>query len=184
MVIGSLWKHGANFLVPVNTPNLWVTSPYPTWSQLWRLTIDMLIRCFLFLFLLEGLTYLFFFICFLVAHIITLHNSLVVFCGFLSSPELHWEFRKPYGSLQNPTWMLSWDGMNNQPIHLANIDFSSTKISSIGSLSLLIPGCPSNFVDCRIGLLWMDGLDAVCPWPHTLHSQGLSDMGGGWTTNI
>ena len=31
--------------------------------------------------------------------------------------------------LQNPTQMLSYDGMNNQPLHLANIHFSSTKIS-------------------------------------------------------
>jgi hypothetical protein len=33
----------------------------------------------------------------------------------------------------NPTQMLSYDGMNNQPPHLANIDFSSTKFSSVWS---------------------------------------------------
>ena len=29
--------------------------------------------------------------------------------------------------------MLSYDGKNNQPLHLANIDFSFAKISSLGT---------------------------------------------------
>ena len=33
-----------------------------------------------------------------------------------------------FGNLQNPTQMLSCNWMNNQPLHLANIVFSSAKI--------------------------------------------------------
>ena len=39
--------------------------------------------------------------------------------------ELHWKLREPSGNLQNPTQMLSYNEMNNQPLHLANIEFSS-----------------------------------------------------------
>ena len=45
--------------------------------------------------------------------------------------ELHWELREPYGNLPNPTQMLSYNGMNNKPLHLANIEpLSSATISS------------------------------------------------------
>ena len=48
--------------------------------------------------------------------------------------------------------ILSYDGMNNQPLHLANIDFSSTKISFVGSFS----DCMNSFIDRRMGLCeWM-----------------------------
>ena len=40
--------------------------------------------------------------------------------------ELHWEHWEP-------TQMLSYNQMSNQPLHLANIDFSSTKFSSVRS---------------------------------------------------
>ena len=72
--------------------------------------------------------------------------------------------------------MLSYYGMNNQPLHLANIVFSSAKISSVGIFFLL--SYPNNFVDRRkMRLMWMDGLDVVRPQPHTLHSHHLNDMG-------
>jgi hypothetical protein len=38
------------------------------------------------------------------------------------------ELREPYGNLQNPTQMLSFDGMKNQSLHLVNNDFSSAEI--------------------------------------------------------
>jgi hypothetical protein len=45
--------------------------------------------------------------------------------------EFHWERWEPFANLQNPTQMLSYNQMNNQPLHLADIDFSSAKILSI-----------------------------------------------------
>ena len=56
----------------------------------------------------------------------------------------HWEHWEPYGNLQNPTQMLSYNQMNNQPFHLANLDFSSAEISSIGFcdyLFIYFSGC-------------------------------------------
>ena len=68
--------------------------------------------------------------------------------------ELHWEL----GNLQNPTQMLSYDGMNNQPLHLANIKFSSVE-------SFFLLGRPNNVVDRRMGLReWM-------PWMWFAHNH-------------
>ena len=44
-----------------------------------------------------------------------------------------WERWELYENLQNPTQMLSYNRMNNPPLHLAIIDFSSAKISFIKS---------------------------------------------------
>ena len=51
----------------------------------------------------------------------------------MTSGELHWELREPFGNLQNPTQMLSYDGIYNESLQLANIDFSFAKISPIES---------------------------------------------------
>lgn len=57
------------------------------------------------------------------------------------------------GNLGNPLGMLSYNGMNNLPFHLASIDFSSAKISFVGRF---FPYRPSNFVIHRMGLCeWM-----------------------------
>ena len=49
--------------------------------------------------------------------------------GFMGA--LVWDF----GTFKIPhELMLSYDGMNNQPLYLANIDFSSAKFSSVGSV--------------------------------------------------
>jgi hypothetical protein len=53
--------------------------------------------------------------------------------GEMTSYEFHWELREPFGNLQNPTQMLSYDGMKNRPLQLANINNSSAKISFIES---------------------------------------------------
>ena len=69
------------------------------------------------------------------------------------SGELHWELREPSGDLQNPTQMPSCNRMNDQPLHVTNIYFSSAEISSIRSF---FSDCPSNFVDRRMGCCeWM-----------------------------
>ena len=81
--------------------------------------------------------------------------------------ELHWELWEPSWNLQNPTQMLSYDGMNNQPLHIVNISFSSTRISSIISF---FPGCPSSFVDRRMGhyewMAWMWSAHETTPSIH------------------
>ena len=80
----------------------------------------------------------------------------------------------PMGTFEYPTQMLSYDGLNIQPLHLVNNYFSSTNISSIISS---YSNCLSNFVDHRMGLCeWM-------PWMwfthyHTpFHSQHHNDIG-------
>ena len=80
------------------------------------------------------------------------------------------------GNLQNPTQMLSYDGMKNQPLHLAEFGFSSNNF-----IYLFSPGLPEQFRKPWDGALWMNGLDVVCPWPHILHSQRLNDMDAPWS---
>ena len=57
-------------------------------------------------------------------------------------PDFRWELWDPFGNLQNPTQLLSYDGMNNQPLHLANIDISYIEISSVISFYLGMPTKP------------------------------------------
>ena len=75
------------------------------------------------------------------------------------SPRSQWEFRELSGNFQYPTHMLSYDEMNNQPLHLANIVFSSTKMSFVTSFIL---NYPSNFVNHKMELV-NGRLDVVCP---------------------
>ena len=58
------------------------------------------------------------------------------------SVELHWELKESFENLQSPPQMLSYDGVNNQPLHLANIDFICCEF---------FVGCPSSFVNRRMG---------------------------------
>ena len=47
----------------------------------------------------------------------------LAFALALASGELHWELWEPSRNFYNPTQMLSYNQMNNQPHHLANIIF-------------------------------------------------------------
>ena len=83
--------------------------------------------------------------------------------------ELHWELGGPLGTLKIPTQMLSYKGMNNQPLHLAKVDFSSTKVLSVGNF---FGGYPSNFVNCKMGLCewmaWMWSAHDHTPFTHSV----------------
>jgi hypothetical protein len=74
----------------------------------------------------------------------------------LHPKKLLWELRELYENLQNPTQIFSYNGMNNQALHLVSIDFSSAENSSAISF---FSGCSSSFVDRRMGccewMLWM-----------------------------
>ena len=67
----------------------------------------------------------------------------------------------------------------NGVLHFANIDFSSTDISFVGSFFL---GCPNNFVDCRMErsewMAWTCFAQQITPFIHnasiTWVSLGLS----------
>jgi hypothetical protein len=45
--------------------------------------------------------------------------------------------------------MLSYNRMNNEPLHLANIDLSSAEISVVGRKKIM--GCPRSFIELRMG---------------------------------
>jgi hypothetical protein len=76
--------------------------------------------------------------------------------------ELRWERWEPYGNLRNATQMLSYNRLNKQCLHLANIDFSS-----VGSV---FSGCPSGFVIRRMGrcewMAWMWFAHETTPFIH------------------
>ena len=72
-----------------------------------------------------------------------------------------------FENLQNPTQMLEYNRMNNLPLHLANIVFSSTKISSHQKF---FPDFPRSFIDRRMEryewLAWMWFTHETAPFIH------------------
>ena len=63
--------------------------------------------------------------------------------------------------------MLSYDGMNNQPLHLTNIVFSSAKISHVRSF---LGECLNKFIGRKMGLCkWMAWMWSAHEYTPSMH---------------
>ena len=79
-----------------------------------------------------------------------------------------------FGNLQNPTQMLSYNRMNNWRLHLANIDLSSAKISSVGSFHFF-PSCPINSVYRKMERLeWMAWMRSAHETTHSIQKASVT----------
>ena len=87
------------------------------------------------------------------------------------SGKLHWELMEPCGKLQNPTQMLSYVGMNNQPLRIANLFFVHQNFIWWD----FFLGCPSSFVDHRVGLCeWMTWMWSTHNRTPSIHNASLT----------
>ena len=88
-----------------------------------------------------------------------------------SSGELHWKLWEPFANLQNPTQMLPYNWMNNQPLHLANINFHLLVFHPLEVFS----GSPSSFVDRRKPLYM---LQTIVKMQHRFYSNAIKALHG------
>ena len=82
-----------------------------------------------------------------------------------------------FGNFPNPTQMLSYNGMDNRPLHLANTDVAFAKFSLFRSF---VPGCPRSFIDFRTGLNeWM-----MMAWMWSTHDNtpSIHNASVAWTS--